>query len=241
MAKSKNVIIEGISGPQLGASIGEWVKSNAVAIGERELVSQVAKGFDAQPVVITDGVPRRDYHDVKPFGVFEFARRANMADAVLWALDQLKKLSPVGPDAGGHYRDDHVVMINGAQIVGDVRAALMAVKPDDRVQIVNIRIYARKIEGATANKKTGRGKRKALSRQARNGVYRVVVPQILARYGRTLFADYNLVHLNLGAQVWGKQGGGHKRGGKYVDLGNRKRVLRDQVYPSVSFYIKPPT
>ncbi len=220
--------IVGPSTLQLDRSIAQWVKDTAIATGEAALKAEVARGFDSQPVVITDGVPRRDYHDVKPFGTFEFARRAQMADAVLWALAELQRLSPIGPEEGGHYRDDHVVLKNGVQLGGDLRAELMNVKPDDRVQIVNTRIYARKIEGATSSKRSGRKRRKASSRQAPGGVYRVVQRTLLSRFGRVMFFDFGYVSLNTGALVRGWQGGG----------ANRRRVLRNQVYPALKFFIK---
>lgn len=225
--------VVGPSTPQLGRSIGEWVKENTIAIAEQALREHVARGFDTRPVVITDGVPRRDYHDVKPFGRIEFARRANMAAAVLWALDELRRRSPV---LTGRYVSTHTVMINGVEIQGDIRAALVNIGPTDRVQIVNPQPYARKIEGATANKKTGRGKRKASSKQARSGVYRVIHRAILNRFGRTLFVDFTYVKLDTGVKVWGDQGGRYRRDGSRTAV---RRVMRDQVYPALKFFIKP--
>ena len=222
------MIVEPLVAP-IGASIGAWIKAQTIAVAESALRAEVGRGFDASPVVVTDGVPRRDPAMVKPFGKIEFARRTGVAEAVIWALAELRRRSPVGPAERGHYRDDHVVMVNGAQILGDVRAALMALQPTDRVQIVNPRPYARKIEGAAASKRSGRGKRKALSSQARGGVYRVVVRALEARYGRVMFFDYKMVPLNTGLQVWGWQGGGARR----------KRVQRNQVYPALQFYQKP--
>lgn len=220
------VIVEGLQGgPAFGQMLGAWVKENTIAIGERELISAVRGGFDQQPVVITDGVPRRDYRQVKPFGKIEFARRANMAEAALWILDQLQRRSPV---LTGRYVSSHTVMINGQEITGNIREALMRVGGADRVQIVNPQPYARKIEGATANKRTGRGKRRAISRQARSGVYRVVHRAALQRYGRTIFADFKYVNLNLGVKVWGMSGGSK----------SAKRVQRAQVYPAIQLFLK---
>lgn len=227
--------VEPLAAP-IGASIGAWIKAQTIAVAERALREEVGRGFDAQPVVVTDGVPRRDPAMVKPFGRIEFARRTSVAEAVIWALAELRRRSPVGPAERGHYRDDHFVMVNGAQVLGDVRAALMALQPTDRVQIVNPRPYARKIEGATGSRKTGRGKRQALSRQARGGVYRVVVRALEARYGRVMFFDYKLVKLNTGLKVMGDQGGRYRKDGTRTHV---KRVQRDQVYPALQFYLKP--
>ena len=217
-----SVMFEGLSARELGQSIGQWVKENTIAVAERVLQEEVRRGFDIQPVVVTDGMPRRDYLQVKPFGKIEFVARTSMSDAVRWALTELQKRSPV---LTGRYAGAHTVMINGAEVEGNIWAALRNVQPTDRVQIVNPQPYARKIEGATANKRTSRGKRAALSRQARSGVYRVVLRALVNRFGKALFFDFKYVTLNTGVKVWGKRGA--------------RRVQRDQVYPALQFFIKP--
>lgn len=220
------VTMEGLTSIDFGKSIGAQVQRFTREVAMRALREEVAKGFDNEPVVITDGVPRRDPDQVKPFGKIEWARRGNMADAVLWALNELQKASPV---LTGRYASSHTVLLNGAEITGNIRAALQGVKETDRVQIVNPQPYARKIEGATASKKTGRKKRAGSSRQAKNGVYRKVLRALVNRYGRAMFFEFTYVKLNTGVKVWGAQGGGR----------NRKRILRDQVYPVLKFFIKP--
>ena len=216
------VIVEGISSEQLGRSTAEWVRAATIDVAKRALREEVARGFDNEPVVITDGMPRRDYLQVKPFGRIEFAARTSMVEAVHWALTELQKKSPV---LTGRYASSHTVMINGAEVEGNIWGALRNARPTDRVQIVNPQPYARKIEGATANRRTGRGKRAALSRQARSGVYRVVLRALVNRFGKALFFDFKYVNLNIGIKVWGKRGA--------------RRVQRDQVYPALQFFIKP--
>ena len=220
------VIFEGLSVPELGRSIGQWVRENTIAVAERALREEVRRGFDSQPFVVTDGMPRRDYLQVKPCGRIEFVARTSMAEAVRWALTELQKRSPV---LTGRYVSSHTVMINGAEVQGNIWLALRNVQPTDRVQIVNPQPYARKIEGATANKRTGRGKRAALSRQARSGVYRVVLRALVNRFGKALFFDFKYVNLNTGIKVWGKRGG----------RSSTRRIQRDQVYPALQFFIKP--
>jgi hypothetical protein len=226
------VIVEGITAPELGIKLGDWVKQNTIAIAEQALQEEVRRGFDTQPVVITDGVPGAIGGRSSRSARSSSRAAPGMADAVLWALQRLEEKSPV---LTGRYRASHVVMINGAQIAGDVRTALVNIGPSDRVQIVNTQPYARKIEGATASRRTGRQKRRASSRQAPAGVYRVVVRELVQRFGRTMFFDYKLVKLNLGVKVWGVQGGAR---GKHPGARQRKRVLRDQIYPALQFFIQ---
>ncbi len=242
-----NVTVVGPSTPQLGQSIGKWIQANTVALAETALAEEVSKGFDNQPTVITDGMPRRDYTQVKIGGKIEFVARSSMVDAVLWALDELRKKSPV---RSGRYVQSHVVLINDVEVTGNIRVALTSVKPEDRVQIVNPLPYSRKIEKATANKRTGRAHRKALSKQARQGVYQPVLRALVQRYSKTFFFDFKYVKLNTGVKVWSQSGGtktpvaprqiirgangritGHTRPGRTVQ--------RDQVYPSLQFYQKP--
>lgn len=242
------ITVENIGPPVTGDSIAAWVKSQTVAVAERALIEEVGKGFDSEPVVVTDGIPRRDYHDVRPFGVIQFIARPRRTEVVLWAYEELVRITPVGrgpdrrPGHPGFLRSSHLILINGEQIVGDVKAALDAAPADARVQIVNTAIYARKIEGATSSRRTGRGRRKASSRQAPGGVYRVVLTRLVQRYGRSMFFDFKYVKLNTGAKVWGLQGGA--RNAKEALAGRhalRKKVLRDQVYPALQFFIKPGT
>ena len=220
------VIVEGLSAPELGRSIGQWVKEHTIAVAERALQEEVRRGFDSQPVVVTDGMPRRDYLQVKPFGKIEFVARTSMAEAVRWALTELQKRSPV---LTGRYASSHTVMINGAEVQGNIWIALRNVQPTDRVQIVNPQPYARKIEGIAARKATrnrpGREKRAGISTQAKSGIYRVVLRALVNRFGKALFFDFKYVNLNTGIKVWGKRG--------------TRRVQRDQVYPALQFFIKP--
>lgn len=221
------VRVEGITVPEFAKSIGEFVKKATISTAYSELREAVDRdGFDNRPVVITDGAPRRAPERVKPFGRIVFAARPEMAEVVRWALMELQKRSPVRT---GRYASSHVVMINGAEVEGNIWAALRAVKETDRVQIVNTQPYARKLEGATANRRTGRGKRRPTSRQARAGIYRPVLRALVTRYSKSMFFDYKLVKLSTGVKVWGKQGGGK----------SAKRVQRDQVYPAIQFFIKP--
>lgn len=238
-----SVEVIGPSVEQMGRTIGEWVKAATIDAAETALREEVAKGFDNEPVVITDGMPRRDYQQVKPFGKIEFAARANMLEVIMWANARLYALSPVGlpPDPHpGHYRRSHLLMVNGQEVTGNWALALRELKPGDRVQLVNPLPYARKLEGATASRRTGRKKRRPSSRQAPQGIYRVLVAELIQRYGRSMFFDYKLVPLNLGVKVWGAVGGGRRKvKGKWVDRQPRGRARRAQVYPAVQFFIQP--
>ena len=141
------------------------------------------------------------------------------------------------------------MLLNGAEIGGDVKVALQSVKETDRVQIVNPQPYAKKIEGRRSRSK-GRGAAKTktaavggLSRQTPRGVYeRVVLPLLVRRYGRSMFFDFKYVKLNSGLKAKGLSGGGRRANSTaQTIMGDykRSRILRDVVYPSLHFFIKP--
>lgn len=233
--------------PTTALSIGQWVKDATIKAAEAALIEEVKNGFDSSPVVVTDGVPRRGYEQVKPFGKIEFIARTSLADAVRWALTELQKRSPV---LTGRYAASHVVMINGAEVKGNIWAALRSVKGTDRVQIVNPQPYARKIERASAHRRSGRQARKALSKQAKAGVYQPVLRALVERYGKSMFFDFKYVKLAGGRKVWGQSGGrSAPLASREIIRGNRGRIAgwtrpgrdtrRDQVFPALQFFIKP--
>ena len=115
--------IDGGSLASLAAGIGKWVQQATVQIATEE---RARAGLDNDAVIVTDGVRGKAAQDVKPFGKIVFVAKPSMADAVLWALAKLIEISPVGPAEGGHYKDDHVVMINGKAVTGNLRVALSA-------------------------------------------------------------------------------------------------------------------
>lgn len=228
------ITVQNIGGAADGYKLSEWVKQATVDTAYRVLRDEVGRGFDNQPTVATDGVRQRAPEEVKPFGKIEFTARTSLADAVRWALTELQRKSPV---LTGRYASSHVVMLNGAEIVGNIWQALRSAKPTDRVQIVNKQPYARKVEGdrgrATSQKKSGKAKRGALSGQAKAGVYQPVLRALVQRWGKVMFFDFKYVKLDLGVKVWGDQGGRYRKDGSST---HSKRVQRDQVYPALQFF-----
>ena len=226
------VTIEQIGSPLDSKSIGAWVKAATIRTAEAALSEEVSKGFDSQPEVITDGAVRRDYDQVKPFGRIEFSRRAQLADVVLWTLDELRKISPI---LTGRYVSSHEPLINGRPIQGNVRQALMNTKRGDIVMLINPQPYASRIEGRDAYTRWeiggGKGSRRAerkrkgwsaakmrgQSAQAKGGVYRKVLFKIKSRYRNLVAVEFRPQKLPGGVMV--------------RDKGRRRAVA--QVYPTL--------
>ncbi len=166
---------------------------------------RVRASLDDNAVIVTDGVRGKAAQDVKPFGKIVFVAQPSMADAVLWALAKLVEISPVGPAEGGHYKDDHVVMINGKAVTGNLRVALAEIGPGDRVQIVNPRIYARKLEGATASARTsGFAAGAVLARRPMVSIA-LFSSLVVQRYSKSLFVDFKYVKLNTRREGLGRR------------------------------------
>lgn len=205
--------------------ISGTIEETTIAVAEEVLKREVDAGtFTTTPTVVTDGVVGRDYHQVKPFGRIEFVAQPTIREAVLWAREMVRQLSPV---LTGRYRDANVVLLNGQGVTGNSLAVLDSARPGDRVQLVNIEPYARKIEGERANRRKQWKRRRGLSKQAPGGVYRVVYAMLQQRYGSTLFVDYRLERLAIGdAESRSTVRNPRSKGGFYT-------------YPVLQFYLKP--
>ncbi len=196
------------------------IRATTQRVAYEALRDEVKRGFDNQPLVVTDGMPRRAPEQVRAFGKIEWIARADAVEIALWVKRALEARSPV---LSGWYRASHLLFLNGEQV-----ANLRNYKAGDRIQIVNNSPYARKLEGRPARTRGRKGQRvktagrRGASKQAPQGVYRVVHRLAVARYGRSVFIDFKYVPLSTGATVRG-------RGGK----------RRAQVYPAIQIYLKP--
>lgn len=220
--------IDGPSNAQIVRWMGGSVQTLTVATAERVLRAEVGAGrFTTSPIVITDGMVGKDYREVKAGGKIEFVARPIMVDVVRWTLETLRRLAPVGPGVNGHYRDRFVVLLNGKGLIDGNLATLARAKPGDRVQIVNIQPYARKIEGQRANRRKQWRGRRGQSRQAPGGVFRKALQMILQRWARVVFVDYRLERLSIGGlELKSSAGKLRSKGGFYT-------------YPVLQFYLKP--
>jgi hypothetical protein len=198
---------DGITVVELDAWLQRDIRAEHIALVHQDLPREVKKGFTAEPIVITDNVRLRNYLEVKPFGKIEFARRTSLRAAVAYAYAELVRLSPIGPAEDGHYRDSHVILVDGVGIAGgraatlESLASLDRLRPGAKVQIVNTMPYARKIEGGRANRRKGWKGRRGLSKQAPSGVYRKVVVDVTRRYGASVFVDFRLETLQIDATI----------------------------------------
>jgi len=149
---------------------GEAFRKLHARVARRELAEvqraqAAANGLPAPFERFVDGVKGRSEDEVKLYGVISYLF-SHAADVAAWIYEQLLRRSPVGPAEGGHYRDDHRILVNGAEV-----ADLRGVKAGDEIAFVNLRPYARKLELGS-------------SMQAPNGIY-----QVTAKDARTRFRN----------------------------------------------------
>lgn len=197
------------------------IRQTTQRVAFEALREEVARGFDNQPLVVTDGVPRRAPDQVRAFGKIEWIARADAVSAALWVEAEIYRLAPV---LTGLYRRSQIRMINGQQVQN-----FSAYKAGDRIQLVATVPYAKKLEGRPARTRRGRGGQRervkgvrGASKQAPQGVYRVVHRLAVARYGRSVFIDFKYVALDLG-----------------VTVRARGSMRRAHVYPAIQIYLKP--
>lgn len=228
------------------------IQQFTIDVAEQVLKEEVAKGFDRSPTVITDGAVRRDYHEVKPFGKIEFVSMAGgLLAAVNWILAESLMVAPTGrgpdkrPGHPGFYKGSFLVLQDMVEVTD-----FSKLRAGHIIHIVNIAVYAAKIEGRDAytrwrtrkgNAKR-RGQRKTSgwstrsmqgsSRQAPNGVFNIVWRAAKQRYSKTLDIQYMPVQLNLGVTVKGQL-----RGSRHS--GKPKYGRRKQIYPAIRIFQQP--
>lgn len=128
---------------------------------------------------------------VKDYGVVSYVRRAGMPEILQTAVKLLRKVSP---RKTGQYLSSHIILVNGKELpLHSIDQIVLA--PDDIVQLMNVTEYARKIEGydigTGGTTKSGKPrKRRPLSSQAPQGVYRLVARLLKQQYGNSAYIKY---------------------------------------------------
>lgn len=170
----------------------------------------------ADYLTIVDNSYVKPIEEVKFGGKIEFTTKETLGDILTQIHLWLKQLSPI---LSGEYIMNHTLLVNGEYVAWDKAVKGLTIGPKDKIQIINGVPYARKIEGNDIYS-GGSKKRKPLSSQAPNGVYRVVYSRLRRRYGRNVYIKYTFSRLEGGAIV----GATNKRG---------ERIKLDQVYPTL--------
>jgi hypothetical protein len=140
-------------------------------------------GLEALQYQYVDGVLGKPLDQAQQFTLTRFDLRTNVVDA---AIRLLMARSPIGPEEGGHYQDDHWLFINNARRDFSLEGHLIDIEPGEEVVIINMRPYARKIEGGARYRYRNRttDRRPGLSAQAPDGVYEITARDLQLKFGK---------------------------------------------------------
>ena len=200
----------------------EQVRGHQIEVGERErkrLANRKEfphKKGDYRTVV--DNKYDRPVDTVKDYGVFEYVRTATMPEILQKAVKLIRKISP---RVTGQYASNNIIMLNGKELPLDSIDSI-TLDPSDTIQLVNVSEYARKIEGydiaGGGTTKSGKArKRKPLSSQAPQGVYRLTARLLKQEFGKTAYIKYQMRTLESGRTVGVSKGryAGSRRANRY--------------------------
>jgi len=152
------------------------------SVSQTVLKEEQAKGFDKRPRVRTDNRFGKPAVKVLPFGKIEYFAKLDVGPAL---LDMYAIVEDRAPHDTGQYKSGNYVFFNG-QLVATKRSELalwikarekFGFKETDKIRLVNVNNYARKLEFlGVAKGTTGRNKgknvtkgRKTLQRKGRGG------------------------------------------------------------------------
>jgi hypothetical protein len=129
-----------------------------------------------------DGVLGKPVTQAQEVTLTRFSLFSNIVDV---AIRMLMERSPYGPGKDGHYRDDHWLFVNEIRRDATHEGDVVQIKPGDNVVIINMRPYARKIEGGARHRFSNRltDRRPGLSVQAPNGVYEITARDLQRLFG----------------------------------------------------------
>jgi hypothetical protein len=113
---------------------------------------ELAKVLEVAPAPYTTRVDGREgapLESVRPGGVivFTFARLGPVLD---WIYEALIDNSPIGPDEGGHYKDDHWLFVNDIRVEAPSADAPLDIPAKSTVIFADLRPYSRKLEGGSS-------------------------------------------------------------------------------------------
>ena len=143
-----------------------------------------AFGHEASTELFVDGQRGKALETAKIVTLTRFHFQNGVVDA---AHRMLVERSPYGPDKNGHYQDDHWIFVNDVRIDATREGSKpIDIGPNDKVVIVNMRPYARKIEGGANSRFSNRltDRRPGLSAQAPNGVYEITARDLQRAFGQ---------------------------------------------------------
>lgn len=185
------------------------------AIAEAAAQNRAVLGVEPPRREVVDGHEGAALESVRPDGVV-YAEWSLIEELVSWVGRALVLASPIGPGRNGHYKDSHIVMVDG------VRLGAGAAIPElfEAITFASTRPYARKIE-------------RGLSAQAPDGVYQAVAAVAKARFGNMAAIKFTYVPLP-------RRGSGRDSRGRFTrGEGDRAAAAREHASRQPAILIRP--
>jgi hypothetical protein len=150
-----------------------FTRNALIAVSDKVLEEEQAKGFDKNPVVIVDNRVGKPVDQVKPLGKIEYKAKISVGVA---AIDLMKNIEKRTPKNTGLYASQNLVFFNSVQIASSSEelATWFANPPEfkdgDRLRFLNAAPYAHALEryGVTAQRRK-RSTRKSKDEKQRSG------------------------------------------------------------------------
>jgi hypothetical protein len=158
-----------------------------VALNEQAIMDTFGSPAEIEQTV--DGQVGRALDQALKYTDTVFHLHANVVDE---ALRLLIMRSPIGPGRHGHYKDAHWLYVNGTRRDVQLEGNKVELKRGDKIVIVNVKPYARKIEGTPYQRFKQRmtHRRPGLSVQAPDGVYEVTARDLQKLYGKIAIINF---------------------------------------------------
>jgi hypothetical protein len=218
----------------------KWTKATLIITADTVLKEEQDRGFDKQPLLLVDGRKGKDVSSVNPLGQIEFLARQDFGRVLVEAYEALLDRSKV---LTGRYKASHYVFLNGQQVATDLATLKtwlksgVEFKDEDRIRIVNIQPYARRLEllGVTAQrskqKLEDKGRRRKVTTgvtiKVPNGAYQLTTRAIKSKYKNNVGIRFTFIpgsSMGLAGTFKGGRRGKNSAGRAYL-------------YPSIVFSI----
>lgn len=224
-----------------------------VAVAQDALTEEQQQGFDKTPRVITDNKLDKPYQDVKLAGKIEFVARQDVLEAV---IECYKLIQQYSKRVSGQYAKWNAAFVNGVMVASSLPslqrwAKTAQLKGGDKVRLINLNAYARRLEylgGSegggrrivknmrTRNKKRVQDARRPM-KNAPNGPYYLSHRIITKKYqsmGKKKFTGISFEFMR-GNRIGGIPVNGQR--GTYIKKAHNKWSGREYLYPAIVFNI----
>jgi hypothetical protein len=166
---------------ELGLSRKELIRNYgryAGCIGLQMLKQEQNRGAMLEPVLLIDGRPSNNPYGAKPIKGTRIRyidkNIAEIGNVGMMVLQRLIEKSPIGPaKKGTHYWECHILLVNGREW----KPADGQMKVTDTMQIVNTKVYARRLE-------------QGWSMEAPSGIYKPTYSWAKQRFGDSFTIRY---------------------------------------------------